>query len=86
MRITVEISLYPLTENYVKPIKEFISRLKTYKDLEMVTNATSTLVVGEHAYLFEVLSKETALTFASGKNIFVIKIIGFERDIKGKSN
>jgi uncharacterized protein YqgV (UPF0045/DUF77 family) len=82
MRITVELSLYPLTENYVAPIRDFIARLKTYEELDIVTNATSTQIVGEHSYVFEVLSKETAITFASGHNVFVMKVLGFERDIK----
>ena len=84
MRITVEISLYPLTENYIAPIKEFTARLRTYKELNVVTNATSTQIVGEHAYVFEVLSKETKITFDSGNNIFVMKILGFERDINSQ--
>ena len=85
MRITVELSLYPLTENYVTPIREFIARLKSYEGLIIVTNATSTQIVGEHAYVFEILSKETAITFASGNNVFVMKILGFERDIELKT-
>lgn len=84
MRITVEISLYPLMENYAPPIRDFISRLKQHKDIEIVTNATSTQIVGEHARVFEILSKETALTFSSGNHVFVIKVIGFERDIQKK--
>lgn len=82
MRITVEISLYPLSENFVVPIREFITRLKTYEGLDIVTNATSTQIVGEHVYVFEVLSKETQITFASGHNVFVMKILGFERDVQ----
>lgn len=82
MRITVEISLYPFTEEYVPPIKEFIARLRTYKELEVVTNATSTQIVGEHSYVFDILSKETALTFASGHSVFVMKVLSFERDIQ----
>ena len=39
MRITIELSLYPLTENYVARIRDFIARLKAYKELEVVTNA-----------------------------------------------
>ena len=84
MRVTVELSLYPLTENYVAPIRDFIARLKAYKDLSIVTNATSTQIVGEHAYVFEILSKETEITFASGQNVFVMKVLGFERDIETK--
>jgi uncharacterized protein YqgV (UPF0045/DUF77 family) len=86
MRITIEISLYPLTENYATPIREFITRLKTYNDLEIVTNATSTQVVGEHAYVFEVLSKETERAFLLGQAVFVMKVLGFERDIQRNRN
>lgn len=82
MRITVELSLYPFTEDYAVPIKDFIARLKTYSELEMITHATSTIIVGEHAYVFDVLSKETAKTFASGRSVFVMKVLGFERDIQ----
>lgn len=82
MRITVELSLYPLTESYVTPIREFIAQLKTYTELEVVSNATSTQIVGEHAAIFEILSKETEKTFASVQSVFVIKVLGFERDIR----
>lgn len=85
MRITVELSLYPLSENYTAPIRDFITRLKTYTEIEIVTNATSTQIVGEHAYVFDLLAKETAITFASGHNVFVMKMLGFERDIQRKS-
>lgn len=80
-RITVELSLYPLADDFIPPIEEFIVRLKSHKELDVITNASSTLVVGEHARVFEVLSKETAITFSSGRSIFVMKVIGFERDI-----
>lgn len=81
MQITVEVSLYPLTENYVPVIKDFIKRLQEDKELRIITNATSTQIVGEHAHIFEVLSKETAATFSSGQSVFVIKVLGFEREI-----
>lgn len=84
MRITVELSLYPLSENFKAPIRDFIARLKNYTEIEIVINATSTQIVGEHSYVFDLLKKETALTFGSGHNVFVMKILGFERDIERK--
>lgn len=84
MRITVEISLYPLNEKYAGPIKDFINRLKNYAEIEIVTNATSTIIAGEHAYVFDLLKKETEQTFAAGKSVFVMKILGFDRDIERK--
>ena len=82
MRITVEISLYPLNDDYKVPIRDFIARIKSYGELDVVSNATATQIEGEHARVFEILSKETATTFASGENVFVMKILGFPREIK----
>jgi uncharacterized protein YqgV (UPF0045/DUF77 family) len=81
MRITVELSLYPFNENFRDPIKDFIERLKSHQNLDIVINPTSTLVTGEHFYLFDVLAKESAKTFEKGKNVLVMKVLGFERDV-----
>ena len=62
MRTAIEISLYPLDADYIPPIKAFIDRLNTYPELQ-TTNAMSTQIAGEHARLFEILAKETAITF-----------------------
>lgn len=84
MRITVELSLYPLSDNYRDLIINFVERLKKYPEIELVVNSTSTLIVGEHGVVFDLLKKETASVFASGHNVFVMKVLGFERDIKKK--
>ena len=60
MRTAVEISLYPLDADYVPPIKDFIERLNAYPDLDVVTNAMSTQVAGEHELVFPALEQETA--------------------------
>lgn len=90
MRIAVEISLYPLAVDYIPPIKDFIDRLNTYKDLHVVTNAMSTQVSGEHETVFAALSKETAQTFAEGgRRVFVMKVLGGEpskQEIAAKAN
>lgn len=77
MRIAVDISLYPLDANYIPPIKDFIERLNRYPELQVQTNALSTQISGEHARVFEVLSKEMGTTFADeGRRVFVMKVIG----------
>jgi uncharacterized protein YqgV (UPF0045/DUF77 family) len=79
MRIAVEISLYPLDSDYIPPIKEFIERVRTDASLNVVTNAMSTQIVGEHQRVFETLSRETAKTFAEGgRRVFVMKVLGGE--------
>ncbi len=77
MRTAVEISLYPLDANYVPPIKDFIERLNAYPDLDVVTNAMSTQVAGEHGVLFAALERETRRTFSADQRaVFVMKLLG----------
>ena len=77
MRTAIEISLYPLDADYIPPIKAFIDRLNTYQDLQVTTNAMSTQIAGEHQRVFEILAKETAITFAeAGRKVFVMKVLG----------
>jgi len=47
MKITVDISLYPLDTNYIPSIKAFILHLRTFPGLEIVTNQLSTQLRGE---------------------------------------
>ena len=77
MRTAVEISLYPLDAHYVAPIKDFIARLNRHPDLQVLTNAMSTQVAGEHDQLFAALAQETRATFADGRRaVFVMKVLG----------
>lgn len=77
MRTMIEISLYPLDADFIPSIQAFIDRLNTYPELQIVTNAMSTQVAGEHARLFEILGTETARSFAAtGRKVFVMKVLG----------
>lgn len=76
MIITVEISMYPLKENYVEPILDFIDRLNKYPEIKVSTNATSTHINGVYDKVFEVLQAEIKTTFVKyGKVIMVSKIL-----------
>ena len=79
--IAVEMSLYPLTADFIPTIKDFIDRLNTHADLRVVTNSLSTQVFGPHDQLFDVLKAEIGRTFAErdsagGKAVFVMKVLG----------
>lgn len=79
MHSAIEISLYPLAADFIPPIKAFIDRLNTYPEIRVITNAMSTQISGEHQRLFEILAKETAITFAAtGRKVFVMKVLGGE--------
>jgi hypothetical protein len=46
MRAAVEISMYPLTGDYLPPIQAFIDRLNTHPELVVRTNSLATQVWG----------------------------------------
>ncbi len=77
MHTAIEISLYPLAADYIPSIKAFIERLNTYPEINVVTNAMSTQISGEHRRVFEILAQETEATFAeTGRKVFVMKVLG----------
>jgi uncharacterized protein YqgV (UPF0045/DUF77 family) len=75
-KLLAELSLYPLDNHYIPPIKDFIERLNQYPDLYIKTSATNTLVMGEHQHVMEVISKELAITHAlTDQAILVCKFL-----------
>lgn len=78
MVTTVEISMYPFQENYREVIKTFIAKLNRYRaaGLDITTNATSTIVSGEHEIVMEVLGEMLEWSHEKqGNAVFVSKII-----------
>ena len=75
MKTSVEISYYPLTEQYLKPIGDFIDRLNTHKTIVAKTNGMSTQVFGEYDDVMKVISTEIKDSFALPHSVFVLKII-----------
>ena len=82
MKTTIEISKYPLNENYEPPILNFIERLNAHDGIEVKTNATATHLVGDYDEIMGLLQKEIKHSFeAYGKAIFVMKILHGALDI-----
>lgn len=76
MRVAVDISLYPLNENFIPPIDDVIERLNTYASIDVETNAMSTQLRGEFDDVMGALHKEIGATFAAvPKAVFAIKIL-----------
>jgi len=86
MRISVEISYYPLHEEYINPILAFIDRLKTYEDLEIVTNGMSTQVFGDYSSVMSALNTEIEKAFTLPRSVFILKIINSDLRICPNSN
>jgi uncharacterized protein YqgV (UPF0045/DUF77 family) len=80
MRISVDISLYPLTEGYVEPILAFIAKLETNSKLEVKRNSLATQVFGEYRDVMDCLDAEIEAVFNSlPYSVFVMKFIGTDR-------
>jgi len=75
MRITVDISMYPLTEEYVGPIKQFIEAINSNPNIEVITNKVSTQLRGEHSEIMPLLTNEMINVFEQIRASFVIKVI-----------
>jgi hypothetical protein len=77
MDIGVEISLYPLRDDFIPPIRGFIDRLNADGRFKVMTNDMSTQVFGRYEDVMDALTREIRLTFeGDGKAIFVMKVLG----------
>lgn len=82
MKITVEMSFYPFSEQYIAAIKNTVARLNDAKQVKVKTNATATHIVGEFDEVMALISQEIKLSFDEvGKSVFVCKFINSELDI-----
>ena len=76
MSVSVDISLYPLKENFITPIDDFIASLQKYENIEIRTNSISTQLFGEYDTIMDILKKEISKTFDIEKNVVLnVKIV-----------
>ena len=76
MRVAVDISLYPLDQDFIPPIKDVIERLNSHDDIEVVTNPMATQLRGEYDVVMDALKAEIGRTFDElPKAVFAIKIL-----------
>jgi len=76
MIVTLEISLYPLKDEYESDIIPFIQSLNSNPELKVFTNAMSTYVKGEWGTVNNVLSTALESLWSEGAtSSTVVKII-----------
>ena len=76
MKSAIEISMYPLTGDYLRLIQAFIDRLNTYPELMVRTNSLSTQIWGELGHAMKVLSEEIERSAAAAPQlVFVMKVL-----------
>jgi uncharacterized protein YqgV (UPF0045/DUF77 family) len=75
MQTSVEMSYYPLTEEFIPHIKDFIDRLNQNKKLVVRTNGMSTQIFGDYDEVMGTITKEIKKSFELPHSVFVLKII-----------
>ena len=85
MNISVDISYYPLKDEFIPPIKYFIERLNSYDNIIVKTNGISTQVFGDYFDVMEIITKEIHKSFELPHSVFVLKIINADLQIHHNS-
>ncbi len=79
MQVMVELSLYPLVNEFIPPIKAFIERLNSHQTLTVTTCSTSTQVTGDYQTVMQILGTEMQRVHEEvGQAIFVAKFLNFD--------
>lgn len=87
MRITVELSLYPLQADFVGPITDFIHELRREPGIEMVTNQLSTQLRGEFAAVMGAVSRCTQAAMERVHPVVLVaKFVNADLDIRNPSS
>lgn len=82
MRITAEISYYPLHESFAEDIGRFIEDLRNEAGLEVAANRMSTQLRGDFDAVTGALSRCMRPSLAAaGTRVFVVKFVNADLDI-----
>ncbi|MBN2646236.1 MAG: hypothetical protein JXR44_00445 [Thiotrichales bacterium] len=75
MQVSIDISFYPLQEDYKAPITDFIRRLQGDPEIRVSQNSMSTSLHGDYAQLMALLEREIAQSLSVlPHSVFVLKL------------
>ena len=63
MKLSVEVSMYPLKDEYIPVIKNFIDRVNAHDSLKVITNTMSTQIFGDYDLVMDVMRNEMRRSF-----------------------
>lgn len=76
MNVSIEISMYPLADDYIPPIQAFIARLNAHPELTVITNTLSTQVFGPYAETLQAVAEAMRAQHAeTPRASFVMKVL-----------
>lgn len=80
MKVSIEISYYPLLEGYKQPIKKFIASLSEHPAIIVKPNSMSTQVFGEFDETMQAVTQCIKDAFEVPSSIFVLKVMNMDRN------
>jgi uncharacterized protein YqgV (UPF0045/DUF77 family) len=82
MKVSIDISLYPIKNEYRQPILDFIQELKN-SEFTVIENSLSTQIFGDYDQVMPFLnSKIKDVFFDDNLYVFVLKIVKGDRSEK----
>ncbi|HLV48076.1 MAG TPA: YkoF family thiamine/hydroxymethylpyrimidine-binding protein [Aliidiomarina sp.] len=76
MKLTVEISKYPFTPEYIEPIQGFIDELAKFDQIKVITNTLSTQIFGDYDEVMAAVQACIKFSFETyGTVVFVCKFL-----------
>jgi uncharacterized protein YqgV (UPF0045/DUF77 family) len=84
MEVSVEISLYPLTEDYETVVLTFLDELEKAEAITYSTNGMSTQVFGEASHVFPLIGELFEKIQSTGKAMLVLKAGPGRLEYKGR--
>lgn len=73
MLVSLELSYYPLTDNYSQPVKKFIAAIDK-PGLKIEPGSMSSLITGDYKRVMEVLNAAMGELMENYPSVFTLKI------------
>lgn len=76
MDASIDISLYPLKDDFIPAVADFIERIANYPGVNVVRNDLATQLYGDYEQIMDLLKTEIRHSWQThGKGVFVIKFL-----------
>lgn len=76
MEVTIEVSMYPLKDDYIPSIESFIERVKKVEGITVNVNTLSTQLFGPYDLVMETVQREIKNSYnKEHQAIFVMKVL-----------
>lgn len=80
MKTSIDISYYPLNEEYKAPIKQFIAELTACDGITVKPNSMSTQVFGDYDTVMTAVTRCMKNAMSLPHSVFVLKMMNADRD------